>query len=113
MDSNVNISNQGELEITNKANTLKTLFSYGSIIIGIVGLGLFFAPVPEICCGVGGLLLSILGKDNNASWFTAAVRKYGNYAAWLNIVWVCIEIGLKLAGIDLFGNGGSDSPINF
>lgn len=106
MESEINITNSSnELEVSRKASPMKTLFSYGSIIIGIIGLGLFFSPVLEILCGVGGLFLSILGKDKNASWFTEAVRKYGNYAAWLNIIWVCIEFGLKFAGIDLFGAG--------
>lgn len=110
MDSKINISNTGnELEESNKTSSLKTLFSYGSIIIGIIGLGLFFSPVSEIICGVGGLILSIMGKDKNATWFTDAVRKYGNYAAWLNIIWVCLEFGLKFAGIDLFGMGGGSS----
>lgn len=80
----------------------KTLMAYGSIIIGIIGLCLFFQPVPELICGVAGMILSIMAKDKNASWFTDAVRNYGNYAAWINIIWVCIEIGLKFAGIDLF-----------
>ena len=110
MDSEVNIStNSRGLEESHKASSLKTLFSYGSLIIGIIGLGLFFSPVSEIICGVGGLVLSMLGKDKNARWFTDAVRKYGNYAAWLNIIWVCIEFGLKFAGIDLFNTGGGSS----
>ncbi len=83
-------------------NGTKTLLAYASITVGIIGLCLFFTPVLEIICGVGGLILSIIAKDKNASWFTDAVRKYGNYAAWLNILWVCIEFGLKFAGINLF-----------
>lgn len=107
MNSEVNISNNGnELEISRKASSVKTIFSYASLIIGIIGLGLFFSPVLEIICGVGGLLFSIIGKDKNARWFTDSVRKYGNYAAWVNIIWVGIEFGLKFAGIDLLGNMG-------
>lgn len=110
MEAKINISeNTAELDVPQKASTVKTVFSYGSIIIGIVGLGLFFKPVAEIICGVVGLVLSIVGKDKNAIWFTDAVRRYGNYAAWVNIIWVCIEIGLKLAGVDLFDNMGGEA----
>ncbi len=97
MNSEINVP-QPKFETVDapqKSDRGKTLMAYGSIIIGIIGLGLFFAPIPEIICGVGGLILSIIAKDKNASWFTDAVRRYGNYAAWLNIIWVCIELGLK------------------
>lgn len=80
----------------------KTILAYGSIIIGIIGLCLFFQPVPEIICGVAGMVLSIMAKDRNATWFTDAVRNNGNHVAWINIIWVCLEFGLKFAGIDLF-----------
>lgn len=107
MESKIDLSNKNiELEETCSASTTKTLFSYGSIIIGIAGLGVFFNPVLEILCGITGLFLSIIGKDKNAKWFTDGVRRYGNYAAWINIIWVCIEIGLKFAGVDLFDNTG-------
>ena len=79
-----------------------TLMAYGSIIIGIIGLCVYFKPVAEIFFGVTGMILSIAAKDKNATWFTDAVRSTGNYVAWLNIIWVCIEISLKFVGINLF-----------
>lgn len=110
MDSNANILNKStDWEESCKPNSLKTLCAYGSLIIGIIGLGVFFSPFLEIICGVAGLILSIMGKDKNARWFTDGVRRYGNYAAWINIIWVCIEIGLKFAGIDLFYTGAESS----
>lgn len=105
MDSNEeNLSNESKKseETSCKANKTKTILAYCSIVIGVIGLGLFFAPIPEIICGVGGLVLSIAAKDENASWFVQAVRRYGNWAAWVNISWVCLEFGLKFAGINLF-----------
>ncbi|MDE5785404.1 MAG: hypothetical protein K2H98_02635 [Duncaniella sp.] len=86
---------------TNPDST-KTIMAYGSIAIGIIGICIFFSPILEIICGVSGLILSIAAKDKNATWFTDAVRRYGSYAAWINIIWVCIELALKLCGIGIF-----------
>ena len=44
---------------------MKKVFSIASLVVGVIGLGVFFKPVLEIICGIGGLVLSILGKDEN------------------------------------------------
>ena len=52
---------------------MKKEFSIASLIVGVLGLGVFFKPVLEIICGIGGLVLSILGKDENAGmdgWYS-------------------------------------------
>lgn len=105
MDTKINNDQQSieTNEPIQKTGSQKVFLSYASIIVGIIGLCLFFRPIPEIICGVGGLILSYVAKDKNASWLTDAVRRYGNYAAWVNIIWVCIEFGLKFAGFDVFG----------
>ena len=81
---------------------MKKVFSIASLVVGVIGLGVFFEPVLEIICGVGGLVLSILGKDKNAGMVMAGIRSWGRNVAWLNIIWVCLEFGLKFAGIELF-----------
>lgn len=81
---------------------MKKIFSFASLAVGILGLGMFLRPVIEIICGVGGLLLSILGKESDAGMFVRAVRRLGRDIAWINIIWVCLEFGLKLAGFDIF-----------
>ena len=78
------------------------VFSIASLVVGVIGLGVFFEPVLEIICGVGGLVLSILGKDKNAGMVMDGIRSWGRNIAWLNIIWVCLEFGLKFAGIELF-----------
>ena len=81
---------------------MKKVFSIASLVVGVIGLGVFFEPVLEIICGVGGLVLSILGKDKNAGMVMDGSRSWGRNVAWLNIIWVCLEFGLKFAGIELF-----------
>ena len=80
---------------------MKIVFSIASLVVGVIGLGVFFEPVLEIICGVGGLVLSILGKDKNAGMVMDGIRSWGRNVAWLNIIWVCLEFGLKFAGIEL------------
>ena len=80
---------------------MKKVFSIASLVVGVIGLGVFFEPVLEIICGVGGLVLSILGKDKNAGMVMDGIRSWGRNVAWLNIIWVCLEFGLKFAGIEL------------
>ncbi len=82
--------------------TLKKIFSIASLVVGIIGLGLFFKPVLEICCGIGGLILAILGRDKDAGTIMSAICDWGRNVAWLNIIWACIEFGLHFIGIDLF-----------
>lgn len=81
---------------------MKTVFSISSLVIGLIGLGVFFNPVYEIVCGVGGLILSLLAKSKETGKTIRFIRSWGNYLAWINIIWVIIEFGLKYAGIDLF-----------
>ena len=81
---------------------MKKVFSIASLVVGVIGLGVFFEPVLEIICGVGGLVLSILGKDKNAGMVMDGIRSWGRNVAWLNIIWVFLEFGLKFAGIELF-----------
>ena len=81
---------------------MKKVFSIASLVVGVIGLGVFFEPVLEIICGVGGLVLSILGKDKNAGMVMDGIRSWGRNVAWVNIIWVCLEFGLKFAGIELF-----------
>ena len=81
---------------------MKKVFSIASLVVGVIGLGVFFEPVLEIICGVGGLVLSILGKDKNAGMVMDGIRSWGRTVAWLHIIWVCLEFGLKFAGIELF-----------
>lgn len=82
----------------------KKILAIASLIIGIVGLGVFQKPVLEIICGVGGLVLAILAKDKEESYAFRLIRNWGSYFAGLNIVWVCIEMVLKFFDIDVFGN---------
>lgn len=81
---------------------MKAALSILSLIIGVIGVGVFFNPVVEIICGVGGLIISIIAKDPKSSRVIRIVRYFGNSLAWLNIFWVCLEFGLKFAGINLF-----------
>jgi hypothetical protein len=81
---------------------MKKVFSIASLVVGVIGLGLYFKPIPEIICGIGGLILSILGKDKNADRAMNVIRSWGRNVAWVNIIWVCLEFGLKIAGIELF-----------
>ena len=81
---------------------MKKVFSIASLVVGVIGLGVFFEPVLEIICGVGGLVLSILGKDKNAGMVMDGIRSWGRNVALLNIIWVCLEFGLKFAVIELF-----------
>ena len=69
---------------------MKKVFSIASLVVGVIGLGVFFEPVLEIICGVGGLVLSILGKDKNAGMVMDGIRSWGRNVAWLNIIWVCL-----------------------
>lgn len=81
---------------------MKKILSITSLAIGIIGLGVFFMPVLEIICGIGGLILAIIAKDENAGIIIDGIRHWGRNIAWLNIIWVCLELGLKLAGIGIF-----------
>ena len=56
---------------------MKKVFSIASLVVGVIGLGVFFEPVLEIICGVGGLVLSILGKDKNAGMVMDGIRSWG------------------------------------
>ena len=60
---------------------MKKVFSIASLVVGVIGLGLFFKPVLEIICGVGGLVLSILGKDKNAGMVMDGIRSWGRNVA--------------------------------
>lgn len=81
---------------------MKKILSIASLVLGVVGLGVFFKPVIEILCGIGGLILAIMGKDENAGMVMDGIRHWGRNIAWLNIIWVCLELGLKFVGIELF-----------
>lgn len=81
---------------------MKTILSIASLIVGIIGIGVFSNPPLEITLGFGGLILSLLAKSDKLGKFVSGIRSWGNYLAWLNIIWVCIEYGLKFAGISLF-----------
>lgn len=81
---------------------MKKMLAIASLVVGIIGLGVFFQPVLEIICGIGGLILAICAKDKNAGTIIKAIRSVGFSVAWLNIIWVCLELGLKYAGIELF-----------
>lgn len=81
---------------------MKKYLSIASLAVGIIGLGVFFKPVLEIICGIGGLMLAIIAKDKKAGMIIDGIRHWGKCIAWLNIIWVCIEFGLKFAGINLF-----------
>ena len=81
---------------------MKKYLSIASLAIGIIGLGVFFKPVLVVICGIGGFILAIMAKDENAGMIIDGIRHWGKYIAWLNIIWVCIEFGLKFAGITLF-----------
>lgn len=73
-----------------------------SLIIGLIGLGVFSKPVIEIICGVGGLILALVAKNPDAGSAIKAIRNWGSYLAWINILWVCLEFVLKFFGINLF-----------
>lgn len=81
---------------------MKKFFSVASLVVGVIGLGVFFNPVIEIICGVGGLILAIVGKDENLGRVMEGIRYWGRNIAWINIIWVCLEFGLKMFGIELF-----------
>lgn len=81
---------------------MKNILSIASLVVGIIGISVFLNPVLEIICGGGGLLLTIFAKDKNASMVISGIRSWGQYLAWLNIFWVCLEFGLKLMGIGIF-----------
>ena len=80
---------------------MKIVFSIASLVVGVIGLGMFFKPVLKIIRGIGGLVVSILGKDENTGMVIDGIRSWGRNVAWLNIIWVCLEFGLKFAGIEL------------
>ncbi|MBR0024756.1 MAG: hypothetical protein IJP59_09130 [Muribaculaceae bacterium] len=82
---------------------MKKILAIASLVAGVIGVGVFFNPIIEIACGVGGLILSLLAKDANANSFFRHVRSWGNFLAWLNIIWVCVEFALQFLGINLFG----------
>ena len=77
---------------------MKKVLSVVSVIIGIIGLFFFFKPVPEIACGVVGLITAILAKDKEAGMVIDAIRSCGLYLAWINIIWVCLEFALSSIG---------------
>jgi len=81
---------------------MNKVLSIASLVVGMIGLGVFFKPVIEIICGVVGLVLAIFAKDPEAGHVIDGIRHWGLNFAWVNIIWVCIEFGLKLTGIDLF-----------
>lgn len=81
---------------------MKKIFAIASLVIGVIGLGVFYKPVVEIICGGGGLILAIAAKDKDAGSVMDGIRHCGLYIAWLNIIWVCTEFVLKIAGIELF-----------
>ena len=81
---------------------MKGFLAIASLVVGIIGLGVYFQPVFELICGVGGLVIGLCARDKNASTIMQAVRSVGLSVAWINIIWVCLEFGLKFAGIELF-----------
>lgn len=81
---------------------MKKILAIASLVVGIIGLGVFFNPVLEISCGIGGLILALIAKDKDAGMVIDGIRHCGSYIAWINIIWVCIEFGLKFAGYNLF-----------
>lgn len=74
---------------------MKNILAIASLVVGVIGLGVFFNPIAEIACGGGGLILALIAKDKDASSFFRGARKWGISLAWINIVWVCLETGLK------------------
>ena len=81
---------------------MKKFFPVASLVVGIIGLGVFFKPVIEIICGVGGLILAIACRDESLGRVMDGIRYWGRNIAWINIIWVCLEFGLKMFGIELF-----------
>lgn len=81
---------------------MKKIFSILSLCVGIIGLGLFLKPVLEIICGISGLVFAFLGKDKEAGVIMEGICYWGRNIAWINIIWVCLEFGLKYFGVDLF-----------
>lgn len=82
---------------------MRNILAIASLVIGLVGIGVFFNPLIEIICGGGGLILALIAKNNNAGKIMRGIRSWGLSLAWINILWVCLEYGLKFAGIDLLG----------
>ena len=56
---------------------MKIVFSIASLVVGVIGLGVFFKPVLKIICGIGGLVVSILGKDENTGMVIDGIRSWG------------------------------------
>ena len=81
---------------------MKNFLAIASLVVGGIGLGVYFQPVYEIICGGAGLILALCAKNEKAGTVMKAVRSVGLSLAWINIIWVCLEFGLKKAGVDLF-----------
>ena len=41
---------------------MKKILAIAALVVGVIGLGVFFQPFLEIICGVGGLILAICAK---------------------------------------------------
>lgn len=85
-----------------KVTVMKNFFAIISLVLGVVGLGVFFNPILEIICGIGGLIFAILAKNKDAGMVMNGIRYWGRNIAWLNIFWVCVEVVLMFVGISLF-----------
>lgn len=86
-----------------KTSQMKTnILSIASLVIGIIGLTVFFQPALEIICGIGGLVLAIMGKTPDESKLIYGIRSCGHSFAIINIGWVCLEFALKFLGFNLF-----------
>ena len=98
----MSVVEQQTMSHLNTETLMKKAFTIASFVVGIIGLGVFFRPILEISCGIGGLICGLIGKDKNAGKGMKTLHSFGISFAWLNILWVCLEFGLKYAGIDLF-----------
>lgn len=94
---------QEQKELSGCSKVIFFVLSILSLGVGIFGLTVFYKPPIEIGCGGGGLLLALLAKNKRTGKVISWIRSWGFYLAWINIIWVCVEFGLKAAGIDVFG----------
>lgn len=78
------------------------IFAIASLVVGFIGLCLFFNPIFGMVCGVVGLMFFLMVKDKYIGKVVGGIRTWGCYIAWFNIVWACVVFVLKLSGINLF-----------
>lgn len=69
---------------------MNKILSITSLIVGIIGIALYSFPSAEFLCGIGGLILASLAKEENTSKLIEGVRSWGRNIAWINIIWVCL-----------------------